>query len=107
VRVAETPESPWLSTMRVWFLSGRLRTLRWVRRDLAPVLVIALRASGGSGAHAERARQVVLLILFAQLLAAAEHDGPPHAAQRAPRQMRARRPRRPQMESLSGRRPRG
>jgi hypothetical protein len=78
-----------------------------VRRDLASLLVIALRASGGSGAHAEAARQVVLLVLVAQLLAAAEHDGPPHAAQRAPRQLRARRLRRPRVESLSGRRPRG
>ena len=71
------------------------------------VLVLALRASGGSGAHAEAARQVVLLVLVAQLLAAAQHDGPPHAAQRGPRQLRARRSRRLHMESLSGRRPRG
>jgi hypothetical protein len=78
-----------------------------VRRDLVSLLVIALRASGGSGAHAEAARQVVLLVLVAQLLAAAQHDGPPHAAQRAPRQLRARRLRRPQVESLPGRRPRG
>ena len=49
-------------------------------RDLDSLLVVALRASGGSGAHAERARQVVLLVLFAQLLAAAQHDGPPHGA---------------------------
>jgi hypothetical protein len=78
-----------------------------VRRDPASLLVIAVRASGGSGAHAEAARQVVLLVLVAQLLAAAQHDGPPHASQRAPRQLRARRSRRPQMEPLSGRRPRG
>jgi hypothetical protein len=78
-----------------------------VRRDPAFLLVIALRASAGSGAHAEAARQVVLLVLVAQLLAAAQHDGPPHAAQRAPRHLRARRSRRLHMESLSGRRPRG
>jgi len=78
-----------------------------VRRDPVFPLVIALRASGGSGAHAEMARQVVLFILVAQLLAAAQHDGPPHAAQRGPRQLRARSPRRPRVESLSGRRPRG
>jgi hypothetical protein len=78
-----------------------------VRRDLAPLLVIALRASSGSGAHAEAARHVVLVILVAQLLAAAQHDGPPHAAQRAPRQLRARRIRRAQTQSFAGRRPRG
>jgi hypothetical protein len=78
-----------------------------VRRDAAPLLVIALRASGGSGAHAERARQVVLLVLLAQLLAAAQHDGPPHGAQRAPRRLGARRVRRARLESVTGRRPRG
>jgi hypothetical protein len=78
-----------------------------MQRDLAPLLVLALRASGGSGAHAEAARRVVLFVLVAQLLAAAQHDGPPHASARAPRQVRARRSRRPHIESLSGRRPRG
>ncbi len=78
-----------------------------MRRDPAFLLVIALRASAGSGAHAEAAQQVVLLVLVAQLLAAAQHDGPPHAAQRAPRHLRAHRSRRLRMESLSGRRPRG
>jgi hypothetical protein len=78
-----------------------------VRRDPASLLAIALRLSGGSGAHAEAAREVVLLILVAQLLAASRHDGPPHAAQRAPQQLRARWSRRPRVESLSGRRPRG
>jgi hypothetical protein len=78
-----------------------------VRRDLAPLLVIALRASDGSGAHAEAARQMVLFVLVAQLLAGSEHDGPPHAAQRAPRQVHARWSRRPRVETLSGRRPRG
>jgi hypothetical protein len=78
-----------------------------MRSDLDSLLVIALRASARPGPHAEAARQVVLLILVAQLLAAAQHDGPPHAAQRAPRQVRARRSRRPRLESLTGRRPRG
>jgi hypothetical protein len=78
-----------------------------VRRDLAPLLVIALRASGGSGAHAERARQFVLLVLLAQLLAAAQHDGPPHGAHRAPSRLGARRLRRTRIESVTGRRPRG
>jgi hypothetical protein len=78
-----------------------------MQRDLAPLLVLALRASGGSGAHAEAARRVVLLVLVAQLLAAAQHEGPPHASWRAPRQVRARRARRPHIESLTGRRPRG
>ena len=76
-------------------------------RDLASLLVVAVRASGGSGAQAERARQVVLLVLFAQLLAAAQHDAPPHGAQRAPRRMGARRSRRARIESVTGRRPRG
>ena len=78
-----------------------------MRHDLAPLLVVALRASAGTGAHAEVARQVVLLVLVAQLLAAAQHDGPPHAAQRPPRQLRAGRSRRPRIEALAGRRPRG
>jgi hypothetical protein len=66
-----------------------------------------MRASGGRGAHAELARQVVLFVLVAQLLAGAQHEGPPHAARRAPRQLRARRSRRAHVEALSGRRPRG
>ena len=44
------------------------------------LLLIALRASGGRGPHAEAARNVVLAILLAQMLAGAEHDGPPHPA---------------------------
>jgi hypothetical protein len=78
-----------------------------VRRDPAFLLVIALRASRGSGAHAEVARQLVLLVLVAQMLAAAEHDGPPHGSERAPRNLRARRSRRGHVETLAGRRPRG
>ena len=76
-------------------------------REVASLLVIALRASGGSGAHAERARNVVLLVLLAQLLADAQHDGPPHGAARAPRRVGARRSRRVRVESVTGRRPRG
>jgi hypothetical protein len=77
-----------------------------VRREFAPLLLVALRASGGSGPHAAAARQVVLLILTAQLLASAQHDGPPHAQARAPRLV-PRRSRPPRRDSLAGRRPRG
>jgi hypothetical protein len=70
-------------------------------------MLVALRASGGTGPHAAAARQVVLLVLIAQLLAASQHDGPPHAAARAPRDVRARRSRLPRRDSLAGRRPRG
>ena len=48
-------------------------------RDVRALLLIALRASGGRGPHAEAARNVVLAILLAQMLAGADHDGPPHA----------------------------
>jgi len=78
-----------------------------VRRELAPLYLMALRASGASGRHAEAARQVVLFVLVAQMLAAEQHDGPPHASARAPRQVRARRSRRPHRDTLAGRRPRG
>jgi hypothetical protein len=78
-----------------------------LRREFAPLLMVALRASGGAGPHADAARQVVLFVLVAQLLASAAHDGPPHASMRAPRHVRARRTRLPHRESLAGRRPRG
>jgi hypothetical protein len=78
-----------------------------LRREFAPLFLMALRASGGSGRHADAARQVVLLVLVAQLLAASEHEGPPHASSRAPRHVRARRSRLPHRDTLSGRRPRG
>jgi hypothetical protein len=71
------------------------------------VLLVALRLSAGTGAHAAAAREVVLTILFAQLLAGAAHEGPPHAARRAPRRARPRRSRVPHHDSLAGRRPRG
>jgi hypothetical protein len=78
-----------------------------MRRDLAPLMVVALRAGGGSGPHAVAAREVVLLVLIAQMLASAQHDGPPHPAARAPRHARGLRSRLPHRESLTGRRPRG
>jgi hypothetical protein len=78
-----------------------------VRREFAPLMLVALRASGGTGPHAAAARQVVLLVLIAQLLGASQHDGPPHASARAPRHVRARRSRRPHRDALAGRRPRG
>ena len=78
-----------------------------MRRDLAPLLLVALRASGGAGPHADAAREIVLLVLVAQLLAASQHDGPPHASASAPRQHRAPRSRLPHRDSLAGRRPRG
>jgi hypothetical protein len=72
------------------------------------LLVTALRASGGAGAHAGVARQVVLTILLAQALTAGTHDRPPHPSARwAPRDDRPRRERQPQHGSLAGRRPRG
>jgi hypothetical protein len=78
------------------------------RAPLERLLITALRASGGSGAHAEAARQVVLCILLAHALAASAHDGPPAAsAPRVPRADRPRRTRQPHHGSLSGRRPRG
>jgi hypothetical protein len=78
-----------------------------MRRDFAPLLIVALRASGGTGAHAAAARQIVQFVLVAQMLASAHHDGPPHASTRAPRHVRARRSRLPHRDSLAGRRPRG
>jgi hypothetical protein len=78
-----------------------------VRREFAPLLMAALRASGGSGPHAQAAREVVLLVLIAQMLASADHDGPPHASTRAPRRVHARRSQLPHRDSLAGRRPRG
>ena len=48
-------------------------------RDLRALLLIALRASGGRGPHAEAARNVVLAILLARMLAEGAHDGPPGA----------------------------
>ena len=75
--------------------------------DLRAVLLVAMRAQAGRGPHAEVARQVILAVLVAQMLAGAQHDGPPHAARRPPRHHRPRRTRVIQRGSLSGRRPRG
>jgi len=78
-----------------------------LRREFAPLLVIAVRASGGAGAQARAAQQVVLLVLLAQLMAAAGHEGPPHAQRPLPPRHRGRRGRLTHREALSGRRPRG
>jgi hypothetical protein len=78
-----------------------------MRSDLGTFLAWALRAQRGRGPQAELARQVVLAVLVAQLLAGSQHERPPHAARRAPRQSRARRQRIAYRESLAGRRPRG
>jgi hypothetical protein len=78
-----------------------------VTRDVRALLLIALRASGGRGPHAEAARNVVLAILLAQMLAGADHDGPPHPAWRAPRRVAPRRTWIARRESAAGRRPRG
>jgi hypothetical protein len=78
-----------------------------VPRDLRALLLIALRTSGGRGPHAEAARNVVLAILLAQMLAGADHDGPPHASGRPPRRVGPGRDRRAFRGTLAGRRPRG
>jgi hypothetical protein len=78
-----------------------------VRHDLGMFLAWALRAQRGNGPHAELARQVVLAVLVAQLLAASQHERPPHAGSRPPRYSRPRRQRLAYSESLAGRRPRG
>ena len=75
--------------------------------DLRAVLLVAMRAQAGRGPHAEAARQVILTVLLAQMLAGARHDGPPHAAHRPPRHHRPKRSRLIHRGSLSGRRPRG
>ena len=78
-----------------------------VPTDLRALLLVALRASAGRGPHTEAARQVVLAIVLAQLLAGAGHDGPPHAAARPPRRVGPRRDHRARRGSVTGRRPRG
>lgn len=75
--------------------------------ELRAMLALALRAADGRGAHADAARNVVLAILLAQLLAGDGHAGPPPPARRAPRHARPRRRRVPYRGSLAGRRPRG
>jgi hypothetical protein len=76
------------------------------------LFLAALRASGGTGAHAEAARRVVLTILLAEALAASSWEpgadgGVGRGPLRAPRRARPRRQRLPQHGSLAGRRPRG
>jgi hypothetical protein len=78
-----------------------------MRHDLGTLLAWALRAQTGRGPQAELARQVVFAVLVAQLMAGAQHAGPPHAARRAPRFARPRRERVAYRETLAGRRPRG
>ena len=78
-----------------------------MRPDPARLLSWALRTQAGGGPHAELARQVVLAVLVAQLVAAGAHEGPPHAARRAPRQSRPTRGPLPHRDALAGRRPRG
>ena len=78
-----------------------------MRCDVGTLLAWALRAQARGGPQAELARGVVLAVIFAELVAGAQHDGPPHAALRAPRHARMRRSRLPHRESLCGRRPRG
>ena len=78
-----------------------------MRSDVGTFLAMALRIQRGRGPQAEIARQVVLAVVFAQLLAAADHAGPPHAARRPPRDAGRRRQRLPHRDALSGRRPRG
>ena len=67
--------------------------------------LVALR--GVRGNHAEAARNVLLTIILAHLLAGAEHEGPPHSARRAPSQRRVPRSKLPRRGSVSGRRARG
>jgi hypothetical protein len=75
------------------------------RRSL---LLAALRLQAGHGAHAEVARQVVLFLLFAELLGGAGHGRPPHPAWRTPvRDVPGRPGRRVARSSLAGRRARG
>ena len=78
-----------------------------MRDEAGTKLAWIARLQAGEGPHAELARQVVLTLLFAHLLAASAHAGPPHAAWRPPRHSGLRRQRLPHRESLSGRRPRG
>jgi hypothetical protein len=80
-----------------------------VPQDLRSLLLVAVRVAAAGGPHAEAARQVVLCVLVAQMLASAGHEGPPHRARRVPRErgrgfVRGRPVRR---GSMAGRRPRG
>jgi hypothetical protein len=57
--------------------------------------------------HPELARRVIVCCLFAEALAGAGHDGPPHGSFGRPRSDRRGGGRRGFRESLAGRRPRG
>ena len=72
---------------------------------MTELLVLALRAT--SGRHAEGARDVLLTLIFMQVLAASAHDGPPHPRVRSPRPVFVPRPRLTSRSSVTGRRPRG
>ena len=78
-----------------------------MRDEAGTMLAWVARLQAGDGPHAELARQVVVALLFAHLLAGTAHAGPPHAPRRPPRRSGQRRQRLPHRESLSGRRPRG
>ena len=78
-----------------------------MRDEVGTILAWLARAQAGDGPHAEVARQVVVALLFAHLVAAGAHAGPPHASRRPPRGAGLRKQRLPHRESLSGRRPRG
>jgi len=78
-----------------------------MRDEAGTMLAWMARLQAGDGPHAEFARQVVLALLFAHLVAAGAHAGPPHASRRPPRHSRLRRQPLPHRDSLAGRRPRG
>ncbi|HEX8102348.1 MAG TPA: hypothetical protein VF533_07040 [Solirubrobacteraceae bacterium] len=72
-------------------------------RDLEALLLTLLR----SRELRTRMGPLIQALLLARLLAGAQHDGPPHRAQRPSRRALAARSRRARRESLAGRRPRG
>jgi len=78
-----------------------------MRDEVGTIIAWLARVQAGDGPHAELARQVMVTLLFAHLLGAGAHAGPPHAPRRPPRQSGLRLQRLPHRESLSGRRPRG
>jgi hypothetical protein len=75
--------------------------------EAGTMLAWIARLQAGDGPHAELARQVIVALLFAHLVAAGAHAGPPHAPRRPPRHSGLRRQRLTHRESLTGRRPRG
>ena len=107
VALRARPRSPATRYVPGPALPAGLASLWAVTRDLQAVLATAVRMQAGTGPHAEMARQVVVALLFAQLLAAGGTPAPERAPGRAPREDRPRRSRRPHREALAGRRPRG